>query len=232
MYQILFHVASITILEICFFFYYVGPLETEIFLNYVKRILNEPVKNLDNFLQQFHISREVFISRAFYGDDRQTIENDLYQDSVMGKKNREKDNNQLFLTVLEYWSIVCLSGVVIFMMQCLYEKYCKTKSKKNMVTIFSDPSLNHIELPRYRKNSIDVEDLDNEIVLDDNTKDVKPDSYKKTRWLCLKTGSHYIIYGGSIITFQYLFFKYVVFEYKPLSIEEIKYYIYKNFLSD
>ena len=101
-----------------------------------------------------------------------------------------------------------------------------------MVTIFIDPSLNHSELPRYRKNSIDVEELDNEIVLDDNTQDVKPDSYKKTRWLCLKTGSHYIIYGGSIITFQYLFFKYVVFEYKPLSIEEIKYYIYTNFLSD
>ena len=49
MYQIFFHIASITILEIGFFFYYIGPMETTIFLSYIDKIIRDPLKNLDIF---------------------------------------------------------------------------------------------------------------------------------------------------------------------------------------
>ena len=38
MYSILFHVSGIAIVEICFYFYYIGPMETVIFENKVKKI--------------------------------------------------------------------------------------------------------------------------------------------------------------------------------------------------
>lgn len=44
MYNILFHVSGIAILEICFYFYYIGPMETKIFEKVVGRLATEMVK--------------------------------------------------------------------------------------------------------------------------------------------------------------------------------------------
>ena len=70
----------------------------------------------------------------------------------------------------------------------------------------------------YRKHSIDEEEFESQI------EEAKKKNYI---YVCIKTSTHYIIFGMSIIIFQYLFFQYVVFEYKPLSIEEIKYFVYQ-----
>ena len=43
MYSILFHLCGITILEICFFFYYIGPVETDMFKHHVKLLMEEPL---------------------------------------------------------------------------------------------------------------------------------------------------------------------------------------------
>ena len=46
MYKIFLHLSCITILEICFFFYYIGPLETDIFYSYIKRIISGPFRTI------------------------------------------------------------------------------------------------------------------------------------------------------------------------------------------
>ena len=46
MYEIFFHVSGIALLEISFFFYYIGPKETEMFLHYIKRILDSSLFDL------------------------------------------------------------------------------------------------------------------------------------------------------------------------------------------
>lgn len=51
MYSILFHLSGITILEICFFFYYIGPVETEMFKHHVKLLMEEPLIYLTNLPQ-------------------------------------------------------------------------------------------------------------------------------------------------------------------------------------
>lgn len=48
MYTILFHLAGIAILEISFYFYYVGPMETKMFENTVRQLVNEPINNMDS----------------------------------------------------------------------------------------------------------------------------------------------------------------------------------------
>ena len=87
----------------------------------------------------------------------------------------------------------------------------------------SDILENEMILTHYRKNSLDDEELE---------KQIKKNKKHKILFLCLKTTGHYIIFGVSIITFQYLFFQYVVFAYKPLSIEEIKYYVYNYLITN
>ena len=166
------------------------------------------------------------------GENTTALESILYQDSLVGKQNREEDNRQLFIVTLEYWSVVCAVSFIAFMMQCIYKHYCKTKSNKDMVPIFSDPSLNEIELPTYRKNSIDEDDSEKELILHESNSDTKKESWNKRGWSCLKTSGQYVIYGGALISFQYLFFNYVVYYYKPLSMEEIKYFIYMKLISD
>lgn len=243
MYQIFFHIASITILEICFFFYYVGPLETRIFLSYIKRILNGPMANLDAALAQWHISKEDFINGLYLENQNAAdLEHSLYKDSLEGRRSRQKDNEILFFHTLEYWTAICGAGILFFFLQLCYQRFRQNKTSKNVVTLTSDQSLNSLEMQVYRKDSIDSDSDETDILynnhiqvrkIDQNQEDTENNSLDaKKKWLFLLTTLHYIIYGGSIITFQYLFFKYIVFEYKPLSIGEIKYFVYSELLKD
>jgi len=88
--------------------------------------------------------------------------------------------------------------------------------------------MNSMEMHVIRKNSLDSDDS---YEYQDFDRETEEKRIKEQRIKILIIIFHYLIYGGSIITFQYLFFKYIVFEYKPLSIEEIKYYIYNELLT-
>ena len=230
MYQIFFHIASITILEICFFFYYVGPLETDIFLTYIRRILQAPIEHLDNVLEHWNISREEFIHSIYLeNENSDDIKNQLYQDSLEGKKERQEQNEELFFRTLEYWTAICATGILLFLLQYCYEKCWKNRKQDGGRTLLPDPSMSSMEMHVIRRNSLDSDDGDEYQDFDRENEQVRA---KEIRIKALVIGLHYLIYGGSIITFQYLFFKYIVFEYKPLSIEEIKYYIYNELLEE
>ena len=230
MYQIFFHIASITILEICFFFYYVGPLETDIFLTYIRRILQAPIEHLDNVLEHWNISREEFIHSIYLeNENSDDIKNQLYQDSLEGKKERQEQNEELFFRTLEYWTAICATGILLFLLQYCYEKCWKNRKQDGGRTLLPDPSMSSMEMHVIRRNSLDSDDGDEYQDFDRENEQVRT---KEIRIKALVIGLHYLIYGGSIITFQYLFFKYIVFEYKPLSIEEIKYYIYNELLEE
>tara|TARA_B100000424_G_scaffold270077_1_gene268508 strand:+ start:1051 stop:1743 length:693 start_codon:yes stop_codon:yes gene_type:complete len=227
MYKIFLHVSCITVLEICFFFYYIGPLETDIFYSYIKRIINGPLDRLDDSLSMIGIDRKQFIQLIYSQDQDDDIEQRLKDESAFGKEQRENDNLTLFKTTMEYWSIIIAFTIFLFLSQLTFY-YCVMRRKsKNILPINdiesdnnSDILENEMILTPYRKTSLDEEELE---------KQLKNNNKHKILFLCLKTTGHYIIFGASIITFQYLFFQYVVFAYKPLSIEEIKYYVY-NYL--
>ena len=239
MYQVFFHIASITILEICFFFYYVGPLETEIFMSYVKRIMDGPLRDLDSSLERLNIDRAQLIQAIYSVDasDQQQLRDQLEREKNDGIKERDKDNEQLFLITIRFWSIICAFALLVFLTQFCYKKYYKKKEKNNMVTIFSDPNINNmeseLEMTVYRKESIDETQSSTD---DGDTSRVRLMQYEDpnatNKRVFLKTAGHYMVYGVGIIGFQYLFFDYVVFGYKPLSIEEIRYYLYNRFLEN
>ena len=223
MYKIFLHISCITILEICFFFYYIGPLETDIFYTYIRRIIDGPLEQLDTTLGKWNISRKQFIEELYSESSDKDFESELENDRNAGKFERDKDNQKLFFVTIEYWSIIIGFTIFLFFCECIYHYY-KLKHTKNIIPTDDELIENRmIPASNYRKHSIDEEELGLQL---------KEINKKNFAWFCVKTSGHYMIFGCSIITFQYLFFQYVVFEYKPLSIDEIKYFVYKYLIEN
>ena len=95
-------------------FYYIGPLETEIFYNYIKRLLNVPLNTLQKSLSIWGITREQFLQGIVSIDNSTNVQQDLYLASEEGKNKRIKENTKLFYLTLEYWSILVFLSIFIF----------------------------------------------------------------------------------------------------------------------
>jgi hypothetical protein len=203
MYEVFLHISSISLLEICFFFYYIGPLETRIILTYLRKMLNGSVSTLNIILSKWDINKDDFINTIYLIDNNSNAKKQLYLDSETGKEERITENEELFKETLEYWTMIMALTIFVFGIEKIYN-YMQDKNV------------------RYRKSSID--DEDEQSIIENSEID---ESYRvKNMIKFCKLGFQYVLFGSGIVSFQYLFFEYVVFEYKPLSIEEIKYYAY------
>ena len=59
MYAIFFHIGGIAILEICFYFFYIGPIESIIFQRKIKKLLENPSQKVNMFLQNSFFEQQV-----------------------------------------------------------------------------------------------------------------------------------------------------------------------------
>ena len=275
MYNILFHVSGIAILEICFYFYYIGPMETKIFEKVVGKLATEMVQVVENnidlledtaaenissliptsppysienivnmpssistpistrLLQDNSIYdlaglNENIISGIFPGltnnNDNNTATNDAYMKNLKDNaiEKREEKNHQLFINIVEYWSILAGVSLFIYILEHKYKVYKKLKKEKGIVPVTSEEDdIEMQNVVRYRKGS-DTE----ETLLNQEEKNVYCTKNCKQR---LGYVLHYILFGCCIIGFQYLFFENVVLKYDPLSIQEVKYLLYLKF---
>ena len=246
MYDILFHIAGIALLEISFFFYYIGPKETEMFYHYIQRILDSSLLDKEyssndivdtNVIDKYGSiqlrNNTINIPQLMYPtqikmlitNQTNQMQEELYQANLQGISDRNTQNHELFIQAIVYWAILAGFSVTVFIIQYSYSKYVDNKDKKSgVVTVLSESQFDDIEMVSYRKTSIDGEDIESQI-------DVETKRYPSLNKIC-KTGSKYILFSGCIITFQYLFFKHIAFAYKPMSLEEIKYYLFTWFLSE
>merc|ERR1711871_1118670 len=99
MYIIFTHVAGIALIEILFYFYYIGPVETEMLKTSMKNIVSNQEKN---YAIKFEIPEK--------DDD---LDKELKYISNEGKKNRELNNNDLHDKALIYWSLFVTLTIVI-----------------------------------------------------------------------------------------------------------------------
>ena len=275
MYNILFHVSGIAILEICFYFYYIGPMETKIFEKVVGKLATEMVQVVENnidlledtaaenissllptsppyslenvinipsstsipistrYLQDNSIYNlaglnENIISGIFPGltndNNNNTAANDAYMKNLKDNaiEKREEKNHQLFINIVEYWSILAGVSLFIYILEHKYKVYKKLKKEKGIVPVTSEEDdIEMQNVVRYRKGS-DTE----ETLLNQEEKNVYCTKNCKQR---LGYVLHYLLFGCCIIGFQYLFFENVVLKYDPLSIQEVKYLLYLKF---
>lgn len=222
MYSILFHVSGIAILEICFFFYYVGPMETQMFEKTVRKLANEPMQKFDAFLIQNEATPQTiqYITSALFGETssvEQSLELQLYNKSNEDEARRMEKNDELFIQTIEYWGALAFLSVLVFLAQCKYQQYQKMQKERGLnqeIEMGDCIPLRNDDPRSYRKGSIDESESPH---------------YEETKHkdYCWKIG-HYTLFGSCIIFFQYLFFQNIVFYYDPLSDGEVRYLIYKG----
>lgn len=241
MYIIFIHVTGIALLEILFYFFYIGPIESQLLHNSMKHI----VTNQENKYLQMHYNITFLESTEF--------SEKLKDDKEQSEKDRIKQNLKLYNKAIDYWCILLGVTVLITLIQ-FYIRYWQRKNKK----ILKIDSTNGLELLpiRSRLNSTESDDLHiqtNEINIihadiesvnyeeegnnsitnfDINNNDYIILEKKLTCRRCSKKIIYYVIFILLLLGFEYCFFQYIVLHYEPLSDNELQYIIYTELVKD
>lgn len=249
MYEILFHILGLALLEIIFYFEYVGPMETKVFKdsinNAIKSITDKP-SNEDKEKIRLYLHNDPLVSILFGNitDYQNNVDSD-YNKSI---NNRNDYNNNLYNMCIKYWSISFLIiTTLIFIyyfinyllkinkLGCYKEKLEETSTQNNneieMATIHND-TLNVINyenlnsptrrrLVRMRINSSSNDDITS--ISNENNQNKNTKLYKVFKYFI-----YYIFSFGGILAFEYIFFNNIVLKYKITSNIEIEYLIFKQ----
>jgi len=137
MYNIFFHIAGIAIIEIMFYFYYIGPIETNIFKDSVKKIV-APIKNKENNLEPIVIVSPYNTSQFILLEDNEenNITRALKDNVDKANKTRDKENHELFIWTIQCWSILMSFCILLMIIQERHYiiKLCnQRKIKKNSI---------------------------------------------------------------------------------------------------
>lgn len=234
MYSILFHISGIAIIEISFYFLYIGPIESIIFKRKIRQLLHNPEQSVYRMINNSilvkkssqSLLRKIIEETLSTDYDKISLQNYLYNQKLKGQYDITKQNNQLFIQALIYWAYFTAFSIFVYVVHYKYNQYMKLKKKNGVTLMNSDEEyiyenateIELMEMQLYRKSSID----------DDQLETYKP----KGRW-CDKSKIcnviHYIIFGGCLLAFQLCFFETIVSKYEPLSNGELMYIIYEEF---
>jgi len=211
MYSIFFHLLWLSLLEIIFYFEYVGPLETKTYLNTIKRLVNNYDESTNDIIVNPYNTSDIIHL------------NDMEFKKNEASLNREDYNNELYHKAINYWLVFLGIVSIIYLFIFIFKYYLFKKRKKN---IEETESMIEFRTIRNRSLTLDSDDLtdntDNIQNIDKpfiNLHDLKKNIIYKTVF--------YLLLGGSILGFEYLFFNYIIIKYKVLSDDEILFEIYK-----
>jgi hypothetical protein len=235
MYNIFFHIAGIAFIEIIFYFYYIGPIETNVFQDSVKRIIS-PLVDAENNLTPIVIESPYNTSQIIIIENNE--ENDITQmikyKMDIANKERDQYNHELFIWAIKWWIalfIFCISLLILEERNTI-KKYCKRERIEESISI-SDMDVEMIQRVSLQPTNDDnMNNNDNFFIDDDNP---QPDKIQKNTgdndsefYVKLKQNIlQYVIISVGITGFEYLFFHYVIMKYHVISSEELEYLLYK-----
>jgi hypothetical protein len=205
-------VSGLALIEILFYFYYIGPMESNIFKNTLKNdlFLNDYTNNLN-----YNIS-EIIIN----------INNNIgnYEEIINEKdKDRMKSNNDLFNKTMIYWSFMLLVSCMVFIVYKIIKRRRMNNESSSLIEINSNMSIEMIENVSSRNIILndDTSSNNSEFVNELQTKNL----YKK---MILYKIIYYLLNCGLILGFEFWFFNNVVLKYKVISTEEMEYLFLQN----
>ena len=237
MYEILFHILGLALLEIIFYFYYVGPMETQVFENSINNALRSIIEKpsyedrqiIKNTLDNDPIIKIIIGNNTNY-------EEDIYNQYIDSMKKRESYNNNLFNDCINYWLI---SFFILFFLLA-FIKLITHYLKKNKLFCYTLSTANYeseLEITN-TSNAITYDDINNSRddelqnmrINDSSNSNFRNDRIKKklNRIKIIKYIIYYVFSFGGILTFEYFFFNYVILKYKITSNIEIEYLLFKN----
>ena len=226
MYSIFFHITGLSLIEIFFYFYYIGPMETiifknaisEAFKNILKNELNDDTNDPIYIVSPFNSSQLILIENGEemkYSDEFEEIVNDA-------EKRRQQNNIKLFYVALFSWSMILTISMVYFITEMSIRYYFH--NKKNILRhISSSNSIEMINMPLDNGTLSSTNDNGNKPVID--KKFIKWDIIKKNMKY---TTVHYSILVLLIVIFEYWFFNNIILKYDIVSMEELEYMLYKK----
>jgi len=183
--NILFHIFGIALLEILFYFLYMGPVETDFFKISFEKSISDMFKD-DISVSIFNIPTNISeYNNPYYQQQSQLQTLEYQENSISGRNNREENNFTLFKNTITIYIIGLSILFFVFLIKKLYIYFKKRDTEE------TTPLINN--------------------------------NYK----VKLKIAS-YLIFGGMIVLFEYMFFKYVILNYQVISNGEIQYLMYKQ----
>ena len=183
--NILFHIFGIALLEILFYFLYMGPVETDFFKISFEKSISDMFKD-DISVSIFNIPTNISeYNNPYYQQQSQLQTLEYQENSISGRNNREENNFTLFKNTITIYIIGLSILLFVFLIKKLYINFKKRDNEE------TTPLINN--------------------------------NYK----VKLKIAS-YLIFGGMIVLFEYMFFKYVILNYQVISNGEIQYLMYKQ----
>ena len=199
MYVIFIHISGLALIEILFYFYYIGNMETQMFINNINHLLNNEKMNINYIMYNSTIPQNINYTYIDYYKSR----------ADNGEKERNKNNYHLFSDAIIGFVVI----ISITMFVILFEFYYK---KEEIKKIGSMESINNVclEMVEYRHPQSEI-NPQNEIPVE------KKNNIKTIIF-------HVILYSGLLISFEYWLFNYIVMKYKVISNEEIEYLFAKK----
>lgn len=193
MYVIFIHITGLALIEILFYFLYIGNMETQMFIKNIKHLLNNEKLNINyNMYNTTILENQNFTFINYY----QTRANN-------GEQERIKNNNKLFTEALLGFIII----LSITLLVILFEFFIK---KQDIKKIRSLESVNNVCLEMVEYNPPQNIEIQREF------ENIEPNKYKKIAF-------HTILYTSLMIAFEYWFFNAIIMKYKVISNEEIEY---------
>ena len=124
MFLIFIHLSGLALLEILFYFLYVGPMETKTF----KETINKSIRPEDE-LPFF------YIQNSYNNEQLIEIENNItqayLQDVNNGERNRENFNNNLFIFAMKGWSVIISTTMVVIICEFFYKYFKRNRNTRN-----------------------------------------------------------------------------------------------------
>lgn len=201
MYVIFIHISGIAVIEILFYFFYIGEMETQMFIHNINHLLKmeERTINYDMYNGSLPIYNTTFI--------------DYYQiRAKAGEDKREKANYHLFsYAMLGFIVILAITFAITFI-----EFYVK---KKNVRRVRSMDSVRNIclEMAEYTPTQTNAQT--------NTTSEVQIEEKENKIMIFV---IHSLLYAGLLIAFEYWFFNCIIMKYKVISNEEIEYLFAKQ----
>jgi hypothetical protein len=229
MYTILFHISGLALIEVLFYFYYIGPLETVIFKDAVSNAItsNHDIDNLEPIyiISPFNTSEYIKIEEGYETNVTSSFKSDV--DKAIDERNHE--NDKVFHTALCYWSILFIISIFVCIIQLSiqYRLFINNKNDRiHKINSISGMNLEMIERKTLTNECDKVSslndglcvDVDLDIDIESSTMSPNKVNLKESiqnekffNWDNIKKevkdkSIHYTLLGIGILGFEYFFF--------------------------
>ena len=219
MYIVFFHLSGIALLEILFYFLYVGNMETDLFSDTINKMLKSEHKNIENYRIKNPVNESQYIDiiNGLSQNSSQII-NYYYSKSKDSENKRKHHNDKLFHKAIIVWVFIFGVSILVLILEIYYNKYNKkqmekTDSVSNIALEMVQTSISTYESPRARNN---------DEIIDTNQNEIK----RKI----IYTSIHSILLAGLILGFEFWFFNQIIMNYQVMSKEELEYLFIDNYI--